>query len=511
MKRILIVAFIAAALGGPVVRAQESFNVYFGLLHGHTSFSDGLGRPDQAYPKARQAGLDFLAITEHNHDKAGGSGARDDGIFLTPPLYEELKRAADAHTRAGEFVAIYGQEFSTISSGNHVNIFNASEICDVANGDFKDLYESWLPDHPEVPFIQFNHPGASEDRSASTAERERNNDYGIDDYDQSFAALVEATRGRVALIEMIIGPAFGDKTDKPHHHGRHEPDYLFYLNQGFRLGVSVGQDNHNENWGSSTHARLGVWARELTREGIFRALAARRSYASEDENIEVKFTANGRWMGGSVQPDAAGEVDLGISIKDPDEPNADYRIEVFYDDAIGGEKAKVIESTPARGDQTLLTLRHIPQLGGYYFLKVSQKSTAENPDDDVWTSPIWVGPGDGEEEEDREEGEGEEHSERDVIRWDEAHDYIGLEKTVTGTIVRTFNSGRAVFLNFDPDFKNTLNLVILAANFGNFGGAERIAEELMGKTVKVKGHITVFQDRNQILLESRDQILSVEP
>lgn len=509
MKRILIVTALAAALGGSAVRAQESFHLFFGLLHGHTSFSDGLGRPEQAYQMARQAGLDFLAITEHNHDQAGGTGERNDGIFLTPPLYEELKQAADAQTQNGTFVAIYGQEFSTISSGNHVNIFNASEICDVRNGDFKDLYERWLPAHPEVPFIQLNHPDVSEDQRETTSENKRNNDYGIDDYGQSFPDLVAASRGHVALVEMIIGPAFGQSTNKPHHHGSHEPDYRFYLNQGFRLGVSAGQDNHNENWGLSTHARLGVWATELTRDAIFRALEARRTYASEDENIEVKFTANGSWMGGSVLPNAAGEVELGISIEDPDEPTAEYSVEVFYDDAIGGEDAEVIVSTSAQGDQSNLTLRHMPQLGGYYFLKLSQKSNAEIPEDDVWTSPIWVGP---EEEEapEEEEEEGEEHADTDVIPWEEANDHVGREKIVTGRIVRTFNSGRAVFFNFDPDFRNTLNLVILARDFARFGGAERIAEELMGKMVKVKGRITVFQDRNQILLESRDQILSVE-
>lgn len=509
MRRILALglALVVLALAARASRAQETFQPYFGLLHAHTSFSDGLGNPDQAFGGAKQAGLDFFALTEHNHDQAGGSGERGDGIFLTTPLYEELKRAADAHTRAGEFVAIYGQEFSTISRGNHVNIFLASEICDVPNGDFKELYEAWLPAHPEVPFVQFNHPDVSRDQSERTPGSKRNNDYGIDDYGQSFSALAEAIRGRVALMEMIIGPAFGRHTDKPHHNGRHEPDYLFYLNQGLRLGVSVGQDNHDPNWGTSTHARLGVWAKELTRDEIFRALAARRCYASEDENIEVRFTANGRWMGGSVQPDENGEVALEIGITDPDEPGADYRIEFFYDDAVGGDEAKVIQSADARGDQISWTLRHIPQPGGYYFLKLSQRSTAEDVEDDVWTSPIWVGP-----DEVEEGGEGgEDHADRAVIRWDEAHDFIGLEKIVTGRIVRTFNSGRALFLNFDSDFRNTLNLVILARDFDRFGGAERIAQELMGKSVEVKGVITVFGDRDQILLESPDQILRAEP
>ena len=49
------------------VKAQE-MEVYFGLLHSHTKFSDGLGTPNEAFTMAKEAGLDFMAVTEHNHD-----------------------------------------------------------------------------------------------------------------------------------------------------------------------------------------------------------------------------------------------------------------------------------------------------------------------------------------------------------------------------------------------------------------------------------------------------------
>ncbi len=235
----LVVVIVMALLAGPTV--GQEFKVYRGLLHGHTSFSDGSGTPDEAFAMAQAAGLDFMAITEHNHSQAAGS----DGIFLTPELYGQLIMAARQRTVPDEFVAIWGQEFSTISSGNHANIFFADEICNVPSGNYKQLYETWLPAHPEVPFIQFNHPDVSADQSPSTKKRERNNDYGIDDYHQDFGNFLKAAGPRTALMEMIVGPAFSKKLDMPHHNGSHEGDYLFYLNQGFRLAPSVGQDNHN--------------------------------------------------------------------------------------------------------------------------------------------------------------------------------------------------------------------------------------------------------------------------
>jgi hypothetical protein len=237
-------------------RATEAqpLTVYRGLLHGHTSFSDGQGTPDEAFQMAKDAGLDFMACTEHNHDQAAGS----DGVFLTPRLHEQLIEMAQDHTVDGEFIAIWGQEVSTISAGNHVNVFFTPKICDIGGGDFKTLYEEWLPDHPEVPFIQFNHPDFRADQRRTTAAKKRNNDYGIDDYDKDFEKLLAASGRYVALIELIVGPAFSTSTGKLHQQGKHEADYLFYLNQdidllhqwGKTITTSHGESQQKREWES---------------------------------------------------------------------------------------------------------------------------------------------------------------------------------------------------------------------------------------------------------------------
>ena len=117
--------------------------VFFGNLHSHTSYSDGSGTPDDAYRHAKlTADLDFLAITEHNHAAAeSGAGDRQDGILIAtnPSLYTgpapaSLIPAAARWTTPGKFVALYGQEFSSISQGNHMNVFDVPAVIDVANG-----------------------------------------------------------------------------------------------------------------------------------------------------------------------------------------------------------------------------------------------------------------------------------------------------------------------------------------------------------------------------------------
>ena len=385
-KRILTILLTITFVSNLAIGVE--LKPYFGLLHSHTSYSDGMSTPSKAFKYAKKSGLDFFAVTDHNHDKAKGS----DGTYLTQSRYKATRKTAQSNTKKGQFIAICGQEFSTISAGNHVNIFEASKVCKVDNGNFKELYENWLPNDSEVEFIQFNHPNYRKDQRPSTKASQRNNDYGIDDYNKSFPDLIKACEDHVCLIELIIGPAKKENKDKKHFNGKHEKDYLFYLDKGFRLGVSVGQDNHKDNWGTSTAARLGVWLKELTKDNLFEALKKRRCYATEDENIQVKFTIKGKWMGDSVKLKSDEQAEIKVSISDPDEPDAKYRVKLFYDDEIGDNKyAKVVaEDKSIKGNQDNITFTHKHNQGGYYFVKVIQKSSSQSYSDDVWTSPIWV-------------------------------------------------------------------------------------------------------------------------
>ena len=42
-----------------------------------------------------------------------------------------------------------------------------------------------------------------------------------------------------------------------------------------------------------------------------------------------------------------------------------------------------------------------------------------------------------------------------VVPWTEADRFYGKTVTIKGTIVNTYNSGKACFLNFHPDYKNS--------------------------------------------------------
>ena len=55
-----------------------------------------------------------------------------------------------------------------------------------------------------------------------------------------------------------------------------------------------------------------------------------------------------------------------------------------------------------------------------------------------------------------------------VVSWQDAAKHYGEYATVEGTIVDTFNSGKACFLHFHPDYKHYLTAVIFASDFSRF-------------------------------------------
>lgn len=370
--------------------------VRFGNLHAHTSYSDGSGTPDEAFKMACNTGIDFFAITEHNHDKGDGKGDRRDGrmIATQPTLYSgqanALVETANRLNKANRCVTLYGQEFSTISSGNHMNIFDVGRIIDAPNGRFDKLIE-WLDANPDSrgvkPLAQFNHPETG---------KEAESDYGRDDFGENGDAnWVQAMAPYVSLIEVLNAPALKRGTDQ--RTTSRASLYFRYLNLGFHLAPSVGQDNHYKNWGVSTDARVAAITSDFTRGGIIDALRSRHAYASEDKNLRVIFKAGSALQGDIITPPPLGsELPLTLEIKDDDEPNASYRVDVFKDVPGGKPASAPVETYRFAGNQlTPVSLEGIrfEGAGEYVLLRITQYSDADDEhveEDRLWTAPIWL-------------------------------------------------------------------------------------------------------------------------
>lgn len=380
------------------VAPQPPLKFYFGNLHAHTSYSDGSGTPKEAYSYARNTGdLDFMAITEHNHAAAGpNSGDRADGklIATDPSLYPKLISDANAATEDGKFVTIYGQEFSTISKGNHTNAFMAKKVIDTTNGEYETVFSTaWMTEFG-VEVIQLNHPwdGKGTDKkklSAKAIGTSVDTNYGFNRF-PSRAAFVAALDGRATMIEVVNGPGLSDPEEDEVLSGTVKPGYyVAYLNLGLHLAPTADQDNHYRTWGTLTEARTVVLAPKLTRSEILKAMKERRVYASEDMDLTVAFTINGKQMG-SINPRLGAGIPakIRVAISDSDEPDSAYRVTVFYDSAPGGAQASQVAAFNVNNNGSG-TINHTPTAGkGYYFVVVTSTADA-NEGYSAWTAPIW--------------------------------------------------------------------------------------------------------------------------
>jgi hypothetical protein len=85
------------------------------------------------------------------------------------------------------------------------------------------------------------------------------------------------------------------------------------LAAGHRFGVIGSTDHHAAHPGSHDHGRLGLWAGALTRDGVWGALEARRTWALTGDRIELAFAVNGAPMGAAAV--AAAERRLEVDVR----------------------------------------------------------------------------------------------------------------------------------------------------------------------------------------------------
>jgi hypothetical protein len=261
-----------------------------------------------------------------------------------------------------------------------VNLLGATDLCDAPKGRYDVLYK-WLDARAEAPVVVLNHPFRAQgelDRRLLATE------YGLDDFGGSAEALARAANPHVRLIEVITGPAFGHLENKRRWRGN--PDgYFRQLNRGLRVGPCAGSDNHCQNWGTSSPARTGVWTSALSPEKLLAALRDRRTFATEDENLELWLEAEGAAMG-SALTSGASRVRASLWIRDADEPEARYQVRWLVDrDGLGGEEATVVLESEGAGGEVDADLR-VPETPSYLLAHVVQLGD----EDSAWTAPVWI-------------------------------------------------------------------------------------------------------------------------
>jgi hypothetical protein len=332
----------------PLTHAR-AYRVYYGNLHAHTSVSDGVGTPAQAFAYARDvAAIDVQALTEHSNATS---------YSMTPEQYDSLRVTADACTQDGVFVALAGQETGSLGSDGfgHINIFEAPGLDPVNRGDLIGNY-AWILSQ-DVP-AQFNHPFSS----SSSRNSIFNSLWFYPAYDQA-----------MSLIEVLNGSY------------SYESQYIQALTQGWHVGAAGNQDNHEADWGNRVNSRgdiplTGILADRLTKPDILDALDNRRTFAAEispaTDRIGLELEVDGHEMGERFSV-VRGEVSIRVSVS----ASTGFRRLDLYRDGVIHRSLEV-------GSPITCTWELQDTIAGgshYYFLRATQ-----NDGDRAWSSPVWV-------------------------------------------------------------------------------------------------------------------------
>ncbi|WP_257347386.1 DUF3604 domain-containing protein [Pseudalkalibacillus decolorationis] len=247
---------------------------YWGDLHAQYNNSTGTGSVEEAFHYARDAaGIDF-------------TGHQPNDFLLYESGWEEAKGAVKKYHKPGKFIPFLGYEWSGNTPG----------------GGDRNVH--FLGD--DGPLHRTSHWHVTD---KSDVEMDR---YPLDNLYQSFEGkndvfLVPHVGGRRCDISRYFNHDLEPVIEICSVHGRFEWLLHEALENGYTVGVIGGSDDHTGRPGAAyptsndfgTRGGLaGIYAKELTREGIYKALKSRHCYATTGERIWLSVeTLNGKMMG----------------------------------------------------------------------------------------------------------------------------------------------------------------------------------------------------------------------
>ena len=325
---------------------------FFGLLHSHSSISDGTSAPDDLFRSAAEKeNMDFFAVTDLSDsiDCTNEADIQTDATALSADWTEGKSAAADA--TSPNFVGIYGYEMGWPDRMDlgHISTFATPGFQTPLQDDYlhadtalQNYYDAISSVSASVS--QFNHPLVGRVNF------------------QDFAYDADADRV-LSLMEVDLN------ADDPLRF------YIEALDAGWHLAPTAAQSINSSSW-QDNGIRTAVYAETLTEEGILEALRLCQAYATQDPDLQIRYSMDGHFMGSRLDHRHVGDtMDLSVSVRDATDGNA-CLVEVI---TVGGETAGSRQTSDGNVNFS------IPTASGYWFLKITQ------PDGHIAvTAPIWA-------------------------------------------------------------------------------------------------------------------------
>ncbi|RKN78981.1 DUF3604 domain-containing protein [Paenibacillus ginsengarvi] len=266
--------------------------LYWGDLHNHCGISYGFGGLENALLAAKGQ-LDFCAIIGHA------------SWYDIPNRTEGLEYLVDFHKEG--FAKLRGHWDYVLSTVNSFNVpgefvtFQGYEAHSSLYGD-----HHFLSPDDDLPLVEGESPAAIVAKLSPRRVIAVPHHVGYtpgyrggnwDSFNGAISPIVE--------VYSKHGSGMTDQSPYPYYHdmGPRDSRSSVYeaLSRKLRFGFVGSTDHHAGYPGSYGDGRLAVLADEKTRESIWEAILARRTYAVTGDKIACRFTMNGQPMGSEVQ------------------------------------------------------------------------------------------------------------------------------------------------------------------------------------------------------------------
>ena len=278
------------------IDAYKNFQVYYGDLHSHNLIGYGHGSPEQALTNARLQ-LDFCSLTAHSSwpDMPIGEPRLNDlvdyhqkGFEKTHNGWKRLSNLTEEFYEPGKFVTFPGFEWHSNKYGDHNIYFRQSceqilyaPTLDELRKKLRELKSQGI-DAMVVPHHIAYKAGY------------RGIDWSY--FSPEFSPVVE--------ILSMHGLGESDQAPIPYLLPMGPRDGRSTMHTGLKMGKVfgvIGSTDHHSAWpGSYGHGRAGIWADTLTRDGLWQAIQARRTYAMTGDRIQLAFSVDGAPMGSNL-------------------------------------------------------------------------------------------------------------------------------------------------------------------------------------------------------------------
>ena len=324
------------------MRSYEGLRAYFGDLHSHCAVGYGHGSLEEAFTNARHQ-LDFAAVTVHGHwpDMPDADERLADlvnyhqkGFRVTRETWPRVREIVEENHHPGHFIPLLAFEWHSSRYGDHNVYFKGGRGEVLPAPDLEALRRKLrsLGEKGVEAMLIPHHIGYKQGYRGINWES----------FSPEFSPVAE--------IMSMHGCAESPDAPYPYLHTMGPRDgrstYQHGLAQGHLVGAVGSTDHHSAHPGSHGHGRMGVWSEELTRDAIWKAIQARRTYALTGDNIAVQFAINGKRMGAVCPP--AEERRIAVSVEGGS--TLDY-VEVLHNNRIL-KRVSPFDKPADRGEDT---------------------------------------------------------------------------------------------------------------------------------------------------------------